>query len=75
MLRFLGCSQTKDKRLTTRCRYHGYKPVLVGQFTAMGFDLDNVVATLELLRIDKFHESLPPSRMSDVTSRLLGENP
>ncbi|PNP56156.1 hypothetical protein THARTR1_03681 [Trichoderma harzianum] len=56
-------------------RYHGYKPVLVEQFTAMGFELDNVVATLEYFRIDKFHESLPPSRMSDVTTRLLGENP
>lgn len=70
-----GCSETKDRRLTTRRRYHGYKPVLVEQFTAMGFDLDNVVATLEFFRIDKFHENLPPSRMSDVTTRLLGEQP
>lgn len=54
-------------------RYRGYKPVLVEQFTAMGFELDNVVEAFEFFRIDKFQESLPPARMADVTTRLLGE--
>ncbi|KAL6879878.1 ubiquitin-conjugating enzyme [Trichoderma longibrachiatum] len=54
-------------------RYHGYRPELVEQFTSMGFSLDSVVEALEYCRVDHLLTSLPPARMSDVTTRLLGE--
>jgi ubiquitin-conjugating enzyme (huntingtin interacting protein 2) len=54
-------------------RYHGYNKQLVDRFVAMGFDVENVVASFEYVGIDKMGGELEEAYMGDITARLFGE--
>jgi ubiquitin-conjugating enzyme (huntingtin interacting protein 2) len=57
-------------------RYHGYNKQLVDRFVAMGFDVENVVASFEYVGIDKMggeDYELEEAYMGDITARLFGE--
>ncbi|KAF1942119.1 hypothetical protein EJ02DRAFT_511987 [Clathrospora elynae] len=66
----------QNEEKTKLAAYKGYNKNLVDRFVAMGFDVENVVASFEFVGIDRMggeDYELEEAYMGDITARLFGE--